>query len=76
MKRFHFQNNIGITPQNDGESNTFEAANTNWRFINNQNHGEQTKVVIRNARKQNDKRDYEKDGLSEDIGKAENLFSN
>ncbi|MCB0508988.1 MAG: ribosome recycling factor [Bacteroidetes bacterium] len=80
IERAIFQSNIGITPQNDGENIRLSVppmTEERRRDLVKQskNHGEQTKIVIRNARKDGNEmiKDLVKDGLSEDIGKdAEN----
>lgn len=80
IERAIFQSNIGITPQNDGENIRLSVppmTEERRRDLVKQskNHGEQSKIVIRNARKDGNEmiKDLVKDGLSEDIGKdAEN----
>jgi ribosome recycling factor len=76
IERSIFQSNIGITPQNDGENirlsvppMTEERRRDLVKMA--KNHGEQTKIVIRNARKDGNEmvKDLVKNGLSEDIGK-------
>jgi ribosome recycling factor len=84
IERAIFQSNIGITPQNDGENIRLSVppmTEERRRDLVKQskNHGEQTKIVIRNARKDgNDMvKDLVKEGLSEDIGKdAEEAIQN
>ena len=76
IERSIFQSNIGITPQNDGENirlsvppMTEERRRDLVKMA--KHHGEQTKIVIRNARKDGNEmmKDLVKNGLSEDIGK-------
>lgn len=76
IERAIFQSNIGITPQNDGENIRLQVppmTEERRRELVKQakSHGEQTKIVIRNARKDGNEmiKDLVKDGLSEDIGK-------
>ena len=76
IERAIFQSNIGITPQNDGENIRLSVppmTEERRRDLVKQSkgHGEQTKIVIRNARKDGNEmiKDLVKDGLSEDIGK-------
>lgn len=76
VERAIFQSNIGITPQNDGENIRLSVPPTTEerrRDLVKQSkaYGEQTKIVIRNARKDGNEmiKDLVKDGLSEDIGK-------
>jgi ribosome recycling factor len=76
VERAIFQSNIGITPQNDGENIRLSIppmTEERRRELVKQakNHGEQTKIVIRNARKDGNEmmKSLVKDGLSEDIGK-------
>jgi ribosome recycling factor len=76
IERSIFQSNIGITPQNDGENIRLSIppmTEERRRELVKQskNYGEQTKIVIRNARKDGNEmiKDAVKDGLSEDIGK-------
>ncbi|HNE50931.1 MAG TPA: ribosome recycling factor [Chitinophagales bacterium] len=77
IERSIFQSNIGITPQNDGENIRLSVPPTTEErrrdlVKQSKNHGEQTKVVIRNARKEGNEmiKGLVKDGLSEDIGKG------
>ena len=77
VERAIFQSNIGITPQNDGENIRLSVppmTEERRRELVKQakNHGEQTKIVIRNARKDGNEmmKGLVKDGLSEDIGKG------
>ena len=76
VERAIFQSNIGITPQNDGENIRLTVppmTEERRRDLVKQskNHGEQTKIVVRNARKDGNEmiKDLVKNGLSEDIGK-------
>lgn len=76
VERAIFQSNIGITPQNDGENIRLSVppmTEERRRELVKQakHHGEQTKIVIRNARKDGNEmiKGLVKDGLSEDIGK-------
>ena len=76
IERAIFQSNIGITPQNDGENIRLSVPPTTEerrRDLVKQSKafGEQTKIVIRNARKDGNEmiKDLVKDGLSEDVGK-------
>jgi len=76
IERAIFQSNIGITPQNDGENIRLSVPPTTEErrrdlVKQSKNHGEQTKIVIRNARKDGNEmiKALVKDGLSEDIGK-------
>ena len=76
VERAIFQSNIGITPQNDGENIRLTVppmTEERRRELVKQskNHGEQTKIVVRNARKDGNEmiKDLVKNGLSEDIGK-------
>ena len=76
IERAIFQSNIGITPQNDGENIRLSVppmTEERRRDLVKQSkgHGEQTKIVIRNARKDGNEmiKDLVKNGLSEDIGK-------
>lgn len=76
IERAIFQSNIGITPQNDGENIRLSVPLTTEerrRDLVKQSkvYGEQTKIVIRNARKDSNEmiKDLVKDGLSEDVGK-------
>ena len=76
VERAIFQSNIGITPQNDGENIRLSVppmTEERRRDLVKQskNHGEQTKIVVRNARKDGNEmiKDLVKNGLSEDIGK-------
>ena len=76
IERAIFQSNIGITPQNDGENIRLSVppmTEERRRDLVKQSkgYGEQTKIVIRNARKDGNEmiKDLVKDGLSEDIGK-------
>jgi len=76
IERAIFQSNIGITPQNDGENIRLTVppmTEERRRELVKQskNHGEQTKIVVRNARKDGNEmiKDLVKNGLSEDIGK-------
>jgi ribosome recycling factor len=76
LERAIFQSNIGITPQNDGENIRLSVppmTEERRRDLVKQskNYGEQTKIVIRNARKDGNEmiKGLVKDGLSEDIGK-------
>lgn len=77
IERAIFQSNIGITPQNDGENIRLimpPMTEERRRDLVKQAkvHGEQTKIVIRNARKDGNEmiKDLVKNGLSEDIGKG------
>jgi len=76
IERAIFQSNIGITPQNDGENIRLSVPPTTEErrrdlVKQSKTHGEQTKIVIRNARKDGNEmiKGLVKDGLSEDIGK-------
>jgi ribosome recycling factor len=76
IERAIFQSNIGITPQNDGENIRLSIppmTEERRRDLVKQskNYGEQTKIVVRNARKDGNEmiKGMVKDGLSEDIGK-------
>ncbi|HNK75719.1 MAG TPA: ribosome recycling factor, partial [Chitinophagales bacterium] len=76
IERSIFQSNIGITPQNDGENIRLSVppmTEERRRELVKQSktHGEQTKIVIRNARKDGNEmvKDLVKEGLSEDMGK-------
>ncbi len=76
IERSIFQCNIGITPQNDGENIRLSVppmTEERRRELVKQSktHGEQTKIVIRNARKDGNEmvKDLVKEGLSEDMGK-------
>lgn len=76
VERAIFQSNIGITPQNDGENIRLSVppmTEERRRELVKQSkhHGEQTKIVIRNARKDGNEmvKSLVKEGLSEDIGK-------
>mgnify|MGYP002363861288 CR=1 FL=1 len=76
IERAIFQSNIGITPQNDGENIRLSVppmTEERRRDLVKQSkgYGEQTKIVIRNARKDGNEmiKDLVKNGLSEDIGK-------
>ena len=76
VERAIFQSNMGITPQNDGENIRLSVppmTEERRRELAKQsrNHGEQTKIVIRNARKDGNEivKSLVKDGLSEDLGK-------
>jgi ribosome recycling factor len=77
IERAIFQSNIGITPQNDGENIRLSVPPTTEErrrdlVKQSKNHGEQTKIVIRNARKDGNEmiKGLVKDGLSEDTGKV------
>lgn len=77
IERSIFQSNIGITPQNDGENIRLSVPPTTEErrrdlVKQSKNYGEQTKIVIRNARKDGNEmvKDLLKNGLSEDIGKG------
>lgn len=77
IERAIFQSNIGITPQNDGENIRLSVPPTTEErrrdlVKQSKNHGEQTKIVIRNARKDGNEmiKGLVKDGLSEDAGKV------
>ncbi len=76
VERAIFQSNIGITPQNDGENIRLSVppmTEERRRDLVKQskNYGEQTKIVIRNARKDFPEmvKSLIKEGLSEDLGK-------
>ena len=76
IERSIFQSNICITPQNDGENIRLSVppmTEERRRELVKQSktHGEQTKIVIRNARKDGNEmvKDLVKEGLSEDMGK-------
>ncbi|MEZ5053295.1 MAG: ribosome recycling factor [Chitinophagales bacterium] len=76
IERAIFQSNIGITPQNDGENIRLSVppmTEERRRELVKQakNYGEQTRIVVRNARKDGNEmvKDLVKEGLSEDIGK-------
>ncbi len=76
IERSIFQSNIGITPQNDGENIRLSVppmTEERRRELVKQSktNGEQTKIVIRNARKDGNEmvKDLVKEGLSEDMGK-------
>ncbi len=76
IERAIFQSNIGITPQNDGENIRLSVppmTEERRRDLVKQakSFGEQSKIVIRNARKDGNEmiKDLVKNGLSEDIGK-------
>lgn len=77
IERAIFQSNIGITPQNDGENIRLSmppmTEERRQDLVKQAKvHGEQTKIVIRNARKDGNEmiKDLVKNGLSEDIGKG------
>lgn len=77
IERAIFQSNIGITPQNDGENIRLSVPPTTEErrrdlVKQSKNYGEQTKIVIRNARKDGNEmiKALVKDGLSEDTGKV------
>ncbi len=84
IERAIFQSNIGITPQNDGENIRLSVppmTEERRRDLVKQSkaHSEQTKIVIRNARKDGNEmiKDLVKNGLSEDIGKdSEDVIQN
>jgi ribosome recycling factor len=76
VERAIFQSNIGITPQNDGENIRLSVplmTEERRRDLVKQakHHGEQSKIVIRNFRKDANEmiKGLVKDGLSEDEGK-------
>jgi len=76
IERSIFQSNIGITPQNDGENIRLSIPPMTEERRKDlvkqaKNHGEHSKIAIRNARKDgNDAiKSLIKDGLSEDMGK-------
>lgn len=84
VERAIFQSNIGVTPQNDGENIRLQIppmTEERRRDLVKQakNEGEQSKIAIRNARKEANEtiKDLQKEGLSEDEAKdAENSIQN